>query len=174
MIIFLLLLLVALGLPLGYHRYMGVRAMTPVSIDVNGLTLEQIVDIGTKASTPALKRLAGRPQSYQTPEGEVGWDVGGSGGVMTFLIRALPSGGFRVTGRATTVMTAHAPGRTINLETTFGRAKFWTVIVCRILHIPHNARQLLRRRRRALDAIGRAGAVITPQSHDSSEPTASV
>jgi hypothetical protein len=171
--IFILLLLLAVGLPLGYHRWMGVRAMTAVSIEVSGLTVEQIVDIGTKASTPAMKRLLGRPQVYQTPEGEVGWDVGGRGGVMSFLIQPLSSGGFRVTGRATEVTTAHAPGG-INLETTFGRAKFWSLLICRILHIPHYARQLLRRRRRAFSAIGRAGQLIVPESRDSSAPTASV
>jgi hypothetical protein len=171
--IFLILLILAAGLPLAYHRYIGVRAMTAVSVEISGLTLEQIVDIGAKASTPAVKRLLGRPQTFQTPDGEVGWNVGGSGGVMTFLVEALPSGGFRITGRATGVVTAHVPGG-INPDTAFGRAKFMTLLICKLLHIPHNARQLLRRRRRAFNALARAGKVIVPESQHASTPTASV
>jgi hypothetical protein len=173
MIFILLIFVLAIALPLGYHKYMGVRAMSPVYIDVSGLTAEQIVDIGTKASTPAVKRLLGRPQSYPSEEGGIRWDVGGRGGVMSFLVTALPDGGFRVTGRATAVMTAHAPGG-INLDTTWGRSKMWSLLICKILGIPHNARQLLRRRRRALRAIAGAGQVIPLVPSASSQPPTAV
>jgi len=164
--IFIIVLLLVVALGLGYHRYMGVRAMAYRSIDVSGLTQDQIIDIGVRASTPAIKRMLARPQPYRTPEGDLAWSVGGRGGVMTFRVQPLPEGrGFRVGGAATEIRTAHMPGAA-DLKTDWGRAKHLTNWMCYVLHIPHNARQLLRRRRRAFHAIGRAGQLITPEPND--------
>ena len=59
-----LLILLPTGLALGYHRYMGTRATRHVSIEVACLSLDQIVDIGTKSSTSMVKRVVRRPQPW--------------------------------------------------------------------------------------------------------------
>jgi hypothetical protein len=163
--IFIAILLVALVASLGYHRYMGVRAMRHVSIVVRGLTLDQITDIGTKASAGAIKRMLGSPQPYRTPDGTVEWQARSSGGVMTFQVTPLPGRtGFSVESWASQVKPGRAPGYATP-HTTFGRARMRTNWLCKALGIPQNARQLLRRRRRVLRAITQAGQpVLAPSS----------
>jgi len=157
MIFIIIILLAALAASLGYHRYMGVRAMRPVAIEVRGLTLDQITDIGTKASAGAIKRMLGSPQAYRTPDGTVEWQARSSGGVMTFQVKPLPDRtGFSVESWASQVKPGRAPGYA-NPHTTFGRARMRTNWLCKALGIPQNARQLLRRRRHALSAIAQAG-----------------
>jgi hypothetical protein len=169
-IIVILILLLALAVPLGYHRYMGVRAMRRVSIEVRGLTLDQITDIGTRASAGAIKRMFGSPQAYRTPDGVVEWQARSSGGVMTFQVTPLADGAsYRVTSWASSVTAGRAPGYA-NRETFTGRARMRTNWLCKVLGIPQNARQLLRRRRRALRAIAQAGQPIMAPS---SQPTPS-
>ena len=84
-----LLILLPTGLALGYHRYMGARATRRVSIEVACLSLDQIVDIGTKSSTSMVKRAVRRPQPYAAQDGAVEWRTQSKGGVM--LYRVLPS-----------------------------------------------------------------------------------
>ena len=121
-----ILLLAGLALPLGYHRYMGVRATRHVSIDVACLSLDQIVDIGTKSSTSMV-----RP--YAADDGAVEWRTHSMGGVMLYRVLPLPDYlGFRVESWATTVTIARIQG----------------------------SQDLLRRRRRTLEAISRAGLPV--------------
>lgn len=168
MIIFIVFVL-ALALSLGYHRYLGVRAMKAESIEVSGITLDQIIDIGTKASQSIVKRMLGRPQTSRTPDGDIQWGVQSKGGLMIFRIRALPDGrGFRVEAWAEEVRAARVWGQ-MNPHTIEGRARILTNWLCRALGIPQNARQLLRRRRRTLNAIARAGQIITPTSRAGDE-----
>jgi hypothetical protein len=158
--IILLILVVVVALSLVYHKYIGLRAMRFTSIDVGGLTQERLIEIGTKASGSVVKRLIGRTETFQYPDGAIGWDAPSRGGVMTFRVESLPGGnGFRVGGCATTVKAARMRGY-MNPDTSWGRAKIMTNWLCLILGIPQNARVLLARRRRALRAIARAGVVI--------------
>jgi hypothetical protein len=172
--IFIIVLLLALALSLGYHRYMGVRAMKAEYIEVSGVTVEQIIEIGTKASTSVVKRMLGRPQASRTPEGDIQWGVQSKGGLMIFRVRALPDDrGFRIDGWAEEIRAARVWGQ-MNPHTVDGRARILTNWMCRALGIPQNARQLLRRRRRTLNAIARAGQVITPITREGSEQMAGV
>jgi hypothetical protein len=172
--IIILILIVALVAPLGYHRYMGVRAMRPVAIEVTGLTLDQITDIGTKASAGVVKRMLGRPQTYRTPDGAVEWQARSSGGVMIFNVTPLPgNAGFRVTSQATTLKAAYVPGYADH-RTSYGRAKILTNLICKMLRIPQNARQLLRRRRRALRAIAAAGQPVSAPSPQQGQQAAPI
>jgi hypothetical protein len=123
-----IVVLVGLALPLGYHRYMGVRAARHVSIEVACLSLEQIVDIGTKSSTSMVK-------PHAAEDGAVEWQTQSKGGVMLYRVLPLPDYlGFRVESWATTV--------------TIGRMR--------------GSQDLLRRRRRTLEAISRAGLPVPP------------
>jgi hypothetical protein len=165
-VIFLVIIIIAVALPLGYHKWMGVRAMTAVAIEVPGLTTEQITDIGTKASESMVRRLRGRAKLYPQPDGSVTWYAQSGGGVMTFNVEALPDGsGHRIIAAATSVKVAQHRG-VMDLSTDYGKAKLITNWILWKLGIPANARVLLRRRRKALHAIERAGvrAQSVPQS----------
>jgi hypothetical protein len=123
-----ILVLAGLTLPLGYHRYMGVRATRHVSIEVACLSLDQIVDIGTQSSTSMVK-------PYAADDGAVEWRTQSKGGVMLYRVLPLPDYlGFRVESWATTV--------------TIGRMR--------------GSQDLLRRRRRTLEAISCAGLPVPP------------
>jgi hypothetical protein len=130
-----LLILLPTGLALGYHRYLGARATRHVSIEVACLSLDQIVDIGTKSSTSMVKRAVGRPQPYAAADGAVEWRTRSKGGVMLYRVLPLPDYlGFRVESWATTVTITRMQG----------------------------SQDLLRRRRRTLEAIARAGLPVPP------------
>jgi hypothetical protein len=130
-----LLILLPTGLALGYHRYMGARATRRVSIEVACLSLDQIVDIGTKSSTSVVRRVVRRPQPYAAQDGAVEWRTQSKGGVMLYRVLPLPDYlGFRVESWATTVTIARMQG----------------------------SQDLLRRRRRTLEAIARAGLPVPP------------
>jgi hypothetical protein len=121
-----IVLLAGLALPLGYHRYMGVRATRHVSIEVACLSLDQIVDIGTKSSISMVK-------PYAAEDGAVEWRTQSKGGVMLYRVLPLPYDlGFRVESWATTMIIARVRG----------------------------SQDLLRRRRRTLEAISRAGLPV--------------
>jgi hypothetical protein len=121
-----ILLLAGLALPLGYHRYMGARATRRVSIEVACLSLDQIVDIGTKSSTSMVK-------PYAAEDGAVEWRTQSNGGVLLYRVFPLPDYlGFRVESWATTVPIGRVRG----------------------------SQDLLRRRRRTLEAISRAGLPV--------------
>jgi len=134
-----LLILLPAGLALGYHRYLGARATRHVSIEVACLSLDQIVDIGTKSSTSMVQRVAGRPQPYAAEDGAVEWRTQSNGGVMLYRVLPLPDYlGFRVESWAITV--------------TVGRMR--------------GTRELLRRRRRTLEAISRGGRPVPPPAFE--------
>ena len=106
-----LLILLPTGLALGYHRYIGARATRHVSIEVACLSLDQIVDIGTKSSTSMVKRAIGRPQPYAAADGAVEWRTQSKGGVMLYRVLPLPDYlGFRVESWATTVTITRMQG----------------------------------------------------------------
>lgn len=69
--IFIIINLIALALALGFHKWMGVRAMTIVSVEARALPLEQVTDIGTKASESKVRRLRGRAKVYRENDGSV-------------------------------------------------------------------------------------------------------
>jgi hypothetical protein len=109
-----LLILLPTGLALGYHRYIGARATRHVSIEVACLSLDQIVDIGTKSSTSMVKRTVGRPQPYAAADGAVEWRTQSKGGVMLYRVLPLPDYlGFRVESWATTVTITRMQGSQI-------------------------------------------------------------
>jgi hypothetical protein len=98
--------------------------MRHVSIEVACLSLDQIVDIGTKSSTS---------QPYAAEDGAVEWRTQSKGGVILYRVFPLPDDlGYRVESWATTVTLAQVRG--------------W--------------QDLLRRRRRTLEAISRAGRPV--------------
>ena len=128
-----LIILLPAGLVLGYHRYMGARATRHVSIEVACLSLDQIVDIGTKSSASMIQRVVGRPQPYAAEDGAVEWQTQSKGGVMLYRVLPLPDDlGFQVESWATTVTIVRMRG----------------------------SQDLLRRRRRTLEAISRAGLPV--------------
>ncbi len=109
------------------------RAMRHVSIEVACLSLDQIVDIGTESSTSTVNRAAGRPEPYAAEDGAVEWRARSMGGVMLYRVLPLPDDlGYRVESWATTVTIAQLRG--------------W--------------QDLLRARRRTLQAISRAGRPV--------------
>ena len=88
------------------------------------MSLDQIVDIGTKSSTS---------QPYAAEDGAVEWRTQSKGGVILYRVFPLPDDlGYRVESWATTVTLAQVQG--------------W--------------QDLLRRRRRTLEAISRAGRPV--------------
>ena len=132
-----IVLLAGLALPLGYHRYMGARATRHVSIDVACLSLDQIIDIGTKSSASTVKPYAAR-------DGAVEWQTRSKGGVMLYRVLPLPDYlGFRVESWATAVITVRMRG----------------------------SQDLLRTRRRTLEAISRAGLPVPPPAFVTPETT---
>lgn len=127
------ILLIALLAGLGCDRYLGARAIRHLSIDVACLPLDQVVDIGTRSSASIARRTAGRPQPYAADDGAVEWRAQTKAGVMHFRVLPLPDDlGYRVESWATTV--------------TIGRMQ--------------GSQDLLRRRRRTLEAISRAGQPV--------------
>jgi hypothetical protein len=99
------------------------------------LSLDQIVDIGIKSSTSMVKRAVRRPQPYAAQDGAVEWRTQSTGGVMLYRVLPLPDYlGFRVESWATTVTIARMRG----------------------------SQDLLRRRRRTLEAIAREGLPVPP------------
>ena len=82
-----------------------------------------------------VKRTVRRPQPYAAEDGAVEWRTQGKGGVMLYRVLPLPDYlGFRVESWATTVTIARMQG----------------------------SQDLLRRRRRTLEAIARAGLPVPP------------
>jgi len=159
--IFLIILLV-IAAPLATLKYLGVRSMRPVSIDIGGLPLDRIVEIGTKASHSLARRLFGRPEAQATPDGGAVWFIHSGGGVMTVEAHPLPDGdGYQVVACATKMRVAQVGG-VVDHTTDWGRAKILTNWLFRLLGIPHNPRKLLRQRRRVLRSLRRAGQVIAP------------
>lgn len=164
----LLILLLALVLDLGFLKYMGIRAMRIVSITVSGLTLDEVVAIGTRSSHSFPRRMFGRPTARSTADGGAEWDIRSRAGIMTVRVApvsATQGAGFEVSAWASSARLAQAPGVVTWTENARGRivhmsdwnkAKVLTNYLFKALNIPHNARKLLRQRRRVLRALRKA------------------
>jgi hypothetical protein len=156
----LVIILIILVAPIAMLKLLGMRAQKFVYIDVGDLSMEQIVNIGTKASETAWRRLRGRAPTYTLADGSVLWNAKCNGGHMTFLVKALPDGsGFRVGAHSLRPRDIHMYG-VADLTTDYGRTKFFLYRLLWMMGIPHNPRALLFRRWRGLNAIKRAGTPI--------------
>jgi hypothetical protein len=163
-----IILLIAIVLALGILKLMGMRAMAWRSIEVSGLTAEQIADVGTKASESMLRRMRGRAKVYPLPNGSLAWYAKNGGGVLAFVVTPLENGtGHRVDGRAEEIKVAQqriiadtysdSRGNTyIDLSSDYNKAKVIVNWIFWKMGIPANARSLLMRRRKTLNAIERA------------------
>lgn len=152
---------------IGALKLLGTYAMNTVSIVVNGLSMEQIVDIGTKRSESALRRLRGRAKVYQATDGSgsVYWNAKCGGGSVTFMVTPLVDGSFDVSAAATSMKLVKKYGG-FDLTSDYGRTHFWLYALLWKFGIPHNPRALLFCRWRGLHAIKRAGTPVpsTPVS----------
>lgn len=134
--------------------------LTFIHVDVTGLTLEEIVAIGGKASRSLAGRLtASTPTARRTARGGAKWQVQIQGSVMEFSAEPLPDGpGYRIGGAATLMRIAQT--RVGSDQGLWGLSKAMTNALYRVLGIPHNPAALVRRRNRVVRAIGNAGTVI--------------
>jgi hypothetical protein len=163
---FLLFMLLALGGSIGYLKYLGNKAMSPLYVDVRSLTAQQIIDIGTKASGSFVKRMAapggridralGRPATRRTADGALEWDITSNAGVMTFQVAESAEGqGLRIAGFATAqrlnVRNSTAGG-------LWGFSSAMSDALMSALGVPRNPGRLIRQRRRVLKALESADA----------------
>ncbi len=99
MIIIVLIVLIVFGGPI----YLYIRARQVVTVDVQALGLNEILDIGTKASIPALRTVERNVQVWRDPElpGVAAWNAR-NGHVLTYYYALpLPDGtGYRVAATA--------------------------------------------------------------------------
>jgi hypothetical protein len=156
-IIFLLVFVAALG----YQKFRGTQALTFTHVDISGLTLEEIVAIGTKASGSLGGRLmGGTPTARRTSSG-VEWQAQIRGSVMAFRVTPLANGtSYRVGGVATKMRIART---NIGSDSgIWGISKAMSNALMVILGIPHNSPALVHRRNRVLRAFANAGTVIPP------------
>jgi hypothetical protein len=170
MIILLLIVLIVVG-GLAYQKYRGTQALTFTHIDVAGLTLDQILEIGGKASGSLTGRLTrSRPVVRRTGDGAE-WQAQIQGSVMTFSAEPLRgTSGYRVGGAATKMRIAQV-GIGSN-QGIWGLSKAISNAIYRVLGIPHNSPALVRRRKRVLNAIANAGTVLNSDPGQiSPEPT---
>jgi hypothetical protein len=153
-------------------RYMGVRAMRPSGIQVQALTLDEIVAVGTKVSNSRMKRIFTKPKPQHLPDGSVAWPIRSKAGEMVVVVGPASGGGYEVLAAATTVMAARLPGYA-DPDTDWGRSKIIATWFCARLGIPQNARKLLWQRRRVMKAISRAELRAVARSAASSGPAVS-
>jgi len=93
-VIFIFFLLVLCG-----PVYMYIRARQAISIDVHALTPDEIIDIGTKNSESAFRRMRGRAQVFQAADlpGGVGWCARNGHVWTTYVAVPLPDkAGYRI------------------------------------------------------------------------------
>lgn len=160
MLFLLVIVLIVVG-GLGYQKYRGTQALTFIHVDVAGLTLDEIVAIGSKASGSLAGRLIGNKPTARRVEGGVAWDTQIQGSVMSFSAEPRPDGnGYRVGGAATLMRIAQT--NIGSNQGIWGLSKAISNAIYRMLGIPHNASALVRRRNRVLRAITNAGTVILP------------
>ena len=158
MIYLVIIILIVLG-GLGYQKFRGNQALTFTHIDVAGLTLDEIVQIGTKASGSLAGRLVGSMPSARSVDGGTEWHAQIQGSVMSFRAEPLPDGGsYRVGGAATKMRIAQT--RIGSNQGIWGLSKAISNAIYRALGIPHNSPALVRRRKRVLRAIAHAGTVL--------------
>jgi hypothetical protein len=168
--IYLIIIILIVVAGLGYQKYRGNQALTYTHIDVTGLTLDEIVKIGGKASGSLAGRL-GRGISNGRVVGDgAEWSAQIQGSVMSFTAEPLPDGsGYRVGGAATTIRIAQ--NHIGSNQGIWGLSKAITNAIFRMLGIPHNSPALVRRRRRVLRAIANAGTLL--ESEHVAAPVAS-
>jgi hypothetical protein len=160
--LFLIIIILIIVAAMGYQKYRGVQALTFTHVDITGLTLDEIVSLGTTASGSLAGRLTGGTPAAQRADGGAKWRAQIQGSVMSFSADPLPGGqGYRVGGAATTVRIGQ--NRIGSNQGLWGLSKAITNLIFRILGIPHNAPALVRRRNRVLRAITNAGTVIDPK-----------
>lgn len=159
--IFLVIIILIVVVGLGYQKYRGNQALTFTHIDVTGLTLDEIVNIGSKASGSLAGRLVGSVPGARRVGDGAEWHAQIQGSVMAFRAEPLPGGsGYRVGGAATKMKIAQ--NRIGSNQGIWGLSKAITNAVFRMLGIPHNSPALVRRRARVLRAIANAGTVLEP------------
>ena len=167
MIYLIIIVLIAI-LPLAYQKYMGNRAMTFTYINVAGLTLDEIIAIGTKASGSLAGRLTGNAPVVRRSASGATWDAQSRGGILSFQVEALPDGsGYRVGGAASSLKVAEV--RIGSDRGIWGLSKAISNSIYRLLGIPKHASSLAHRRKRALRAIANAGSVVQPAANASEE-----
>jgi hypothetical protein len=161
--IFLLIIVLIVVAGLAYQKWRGTQALTFTHVDVAGLTLDEILAVGGKASGSLAGRLTGsRPAARRTRDG-VEWQAQIQGSVMSFSAQPLPGGsGYRVGGAATKVRMAQT--RIGSNQGIWGLSKAISNAIFMALGIPHNSPALVRRRKRVLSAIANAGTVLDPVS----------
>jgi hypothetical protein len=157
--IFLILVLLAFAGGLGYQKYRGNQALTFTHIDVTGISLEQIVAVGGKASGSLAGRLTGNTPGARLADGGAEWQANVQGSVMSFRVDPLPGGqGYRVGGAATTMRIGQT--RIGSDNGIWGLSKAMSNALFRMMGIPHNAPALIRRRKRVLRAVANAGTLV--------------
>jgi hypothetical protein len=157
--IFLVLIIVIFAAALGYQKFRGVQALTFTHVDVTGLTLEEMVQIGGKASGSLAGRLTGGMPNARRVDGGAEWETRIQGSVMSFSVEPLPAGGgYRVGGAATKMRISQ--NNIGSNQGTWGMSKAITNALFRMMGIPHNAPALVRRRKRVLQAVANSGTVL--------------
>jgi hypothetical protein len=94
-----IVLIVILILLLSGPVYMYIRARQVVTIELHALPLDEIVDIGTKNSESAFRRIRGRAEVFDSRDlpGGVGWSAHNGRVWTTYVAMPLPDGaGYRV------------------------------------------------------------------------------
>jgi len=172
MIVLILLVLIVIA-GMGWVKYQGTKALTFTHVDVTGLSLDEIVAIGSKASGSLTGRLTGNtPTGRRTGNGGAEWQAQIQGSVMEFSVQPLPDGrGYRVGGVATLMRIAQV--RMGSNQGIWGLSKAISNAIYRVLGIPHNPSALVRRRNRVLRAIANGGTAINaaaPQYSAVEEP----
>jgi hypothetical protein len=160
--------------------YMYIRARQVVSVDVQALSLNEILEIGTKTSIPALRSVERNVQVFTDPKlpGVVGWNARNGHVICSYYAVPLTDGtGFRVAATA----RPQALGRTFSmrgLEQAMssrrpnGGSEYLGGVVGSWLGqkiwLWSHARKVLFRRMRTFSALKRADqgklAVLAPQA----------
>ena len=99
MIIIVLIVVILFSGPI----YMYIRARQVVTVDVQALGLNEILDIGTKASIPALRTVERNVQVFKDPEipGVAAWNARNGHVITSYYAVPLPDGtGYRVAATA--------------------------------------------------------------------------
>jgi hypothetical protein len=160
-VIFVIVIFLAFVAGLGYAKYRGAQALTFIYVDVAGLTLDEIIKIGTEASRSLTGRLSRSIPPVRRTENVAEWQAQIQGSVMSFSVKGLPGGkGYRIGGSATKMRIAQT--RIGSNTGTWGLSKAISNAICRALGIPHNASALVARRKRVLRAVAKAGTLIQP------------
>lgn len=162
MLFLLIIVLIVVG-GLGYQKFRGNQALTFLHIDVTGLTLDEIVAIGSKASGSLAGRLIGNKPAVRRMADRAEWASQIQGSIMSFSAEPLPNGGgYRVGGAASLMRIAQT--NIGSNQGIWGLSKAISNAIYRALGIPHNASALVRRRNRVLRAITNSGTVIGAQA----------